>query len=129
MSTMTAARPKIKPTRRTARSDAPFGAGLTRFVPFAVTAPGYVEPSDEDNAWAAANLNDEPEPYWDAMAEEAAYLAWCEAMTPPPAGHCRSCGEPAETDRDGLCDRCEREGIAATIAGENGRAGLGYRVF
>lgn len=64
------------------------------------------------------------------LEEQALQAAWDDQFNDSiPVGHCRSCGELAEVDRDGLCERCEREGTAATIAGENGRAGLGYRVF
>ena len=31
-------------------------------------------PSAEDAEWAAENLNDDPEPDWDAMAEESAAM-------------------------------------------------------
>ena len=129
MSTMTTARRTVnrKPARRTARPSAPFGAGLFRFVPFAVTAAGYVEPSDADRAAASAMFNDEPD--YDQLAGEAAFLDACEALTPPPAGYCRSCGKPAETLSYGYCDACDDAGTEATIAGENGRAGLGYHVF
>jgi hypothetical protein len=44
---MCVATPEVKPVRRTARPVAPFGSGLVRFIPFAVSAPGFIEPSDE----------------------------------------------------------------------------------
>lgn len=121
MSTMTPARPKIKPTRRTARPAVPFGTGV-------FPRPARFEPSAEDRAAAAAMFADD-EPDYDTLAGEAAFLASCEAMTPPPAGYCRSCGELAEALSHGLCDACDDAGTEATIKGENGRAGLGYRVF
>lgn len=54
---MCLATPKVKAARKTPRPDRPFGQGILRFVPFAVTAPGFIEPSDEDRAWAAYHLN------------------------------------------------------------------------
>jgi hypothetical protein len=120
---------RVKSTRHTSRPAAPFGAGLTRFVAFAVTAPGFVDPSDEDKAAAAAMFARDDEPDYDLFAGEAAFLASCEAMTPPPVGHCRSCGQPSEALSYGLCDACDDAGTEATIKGENGRAGPGYRVF
>ena len=119
---------RVKPARRTARSSAPFGAGLVRFVPFAVTAPGYVEPSDADKSAAAAMFAD-AEPDFDMLAGEAAFIASSEALTSPPATRCRSCGELADVNAVGYCDRCDDLGTDATIKGQNGRAGLGYRVF
>ncbi len=52
-----------------------------------------------------------------------------EALTPPPSTRCRSCGELAEINRAGYCDACDDAGTEATIKGQNGRAGLGYRVY
>ena len=121
------ASPKVKPARRTARPSAPFGSGLFRFVAFAVTAAGYAEPSDADRAAAATMFTGEPD--YDQLAGEAAYLDSCAALTPPPVEVCRSCGELAEISRAGYCDACDDAGTEATIAGVNGRAGLGYRVF
>ena len=71
---------RVKPTRRTARPDRPFASGLTYFVPAPVLAPGFVEPSPEDRAWAAVHLNaDEPEmsdeEADDLAAESAAFDA------------------------------------------------------
>jgi hypothetical protein len=120
---------KVKATRRNARPAAPFGSGLVRYVAFAVTAPGFVEPSDEDRAWAAREFADGPEPDYDTLAGEATALAAMEALSPPPAGTCRSCGQPVDSPSDVYCDACDDAGTEATIKGENGRAGLGYRVF
>jgi hypothetical protein len=106
-----------------------FGHGLVRFVAFAVVAPGFVEPSDEDKAAAAAMFADGPESDYDLLAGEAAFLASCDALSPPPAGICRSCGQPAEGLTYGYCFACDDAGTEATVKGENGRAGLGYQVF
>jgi hypothetical protein len=63
MSTMIrAARPQVKAARHTARPVASFGAGLLRFVPFAVTAPGFAEPSDADRAAVGQMFADDAEP-------------------------------------------------------------------
>lgn len=52
-----------------------FGQGLLRFVPAAVTAPGFVEPSEDDRRAAAAMFgrDDDGIPY-DVLAGEAAYI-------------------------------------------------------
>lgn len=50
---------RVKPARRTARSNRPFGAGLTHYIPFAVIAGNFLEPSDEDKAAAAAMFADD----------------------------------------------------------------------
>ena len=48
----------------------------------------------------------------------------------PAAGHCLNCGDRCDDlTREGLCDRCDTLATDATTAGQNGRAGLGYRVF
>jgi hypothetical protein len=122
--------PPVKPTRRTGRPSAPFGAGLFCFVPFAVLAPGFVEPSDADRAVVGQMFADDAEPDFDRMAEESAYLASLESLEPPLADVCRSCGQPAELDdRYGRCDACDRAGTDASSACVNERFGLGRRVF
>ena len=118
------ASPKIKTTRKTTRPDRPFGSGILRFIPL---SRGF-EPSDADRAAAAQMFADATEPDWDRLAGEAAYIAASEALTPPPSTRCRSCGELAEVNAVGRCDDCDERGTDATIAGQNGRAGLGYRV-
>jgi hypothetical protein len=115
---------KVKATRHSARLAAPFGAGLTRYVPDA----GRMPFTQADLDWAAAAFADDAGPDYDRLAGEAAFLASYEAMTPPPTGICRSCGQPAETLTYGYCDACDEAGTQATIKGANGRAGLGYRV-
>jgi hypothetical protein len=116
---------KAKVTRHSHRPAAPFGAGILRFVPL---SRGF-EPSADDRRAAAQMFADAGEPDYDVLAGEAAALASMEALSPPPAGLCRSCGELAESLTYGYCDACDDAGTEATIKGQNGRAGLGYRVF
>ena len=127
MSIIRYCRPPVKPTRRTPRPTVAFGAGLLCYVPLAVLAPGFAEPSDEDRAVVAEMFAD-AEPDYDAMADEAAYLASLESLDPPP-GICRSCGQAADDLTGGRCDACDRAGTDATIACVNARFGLGKRVF
>jgi hypothetical protein len=48
----------------------------------------------------------------------------------PATGHCLNCGDRCDDlTTQGLCDRCDTLATEATTAGQNGRAGLGYRVF
>ena len=48
----------------------------------------------------------------------------------PATGHCLNCGDRCDDlTAQGLCDRCDTLATDATTAGQNGRAGLGYRVF
>jgi hypothetical protein len=117
MATIAATHTVVKSRPATGR----FGAGILRFVPM---SRGF-EPSDEDRRAAAQMFGDASEPDYDLLAGEAAFLASMEALSPPPAGFCLSCGEPAEAL---YCDACDAAGTEATIKGENGRAGLGYRV-
>jgi hypothetical protein len=50
--------------------------------------------------------------------------------TLPATGHCLLCGDRCDDlTFQGLCDRCDDLACNAAIAGENARAGLGYRVF
>jgi hypothetical protein len=116
---------KVKATRHSRRPAAPFGSGILRVVPM---SRGF-EPSADDRRAAAQMFADDGEPDYDLLAGEAAFLASCEALTPPPAGNCLSCGELAETLTYGYCDACDDAGTEATIKGQNARAGLGYRVF
>lgn len=118
MSTMTAARLKIKPTRRTARPDAPFGAGLTRFVPFAVLAPGFVEPSDEDRAAVGPLFAGGAD--WDARA-------WSDAH----GTHCEMCDRPVERGElvGGLCSACQDAAEEAMMTCQYGAVGLGWRSY
>lgn len=100
----------VKPHRRTPRPDAPFGAGLVRFV----------EPSPE-----SFDVEPPMEPDLDAIA----YDDFCRAMTPPPLV-CRSCGGWTGVRTWGMCPDCfERAADDATVASANYAAGLGYRVF
>jgi hypothetical protein len=114
---------------KTRPADRRFGAGLLAFVPFAVTYPDHFEPSDADRRWAAAFARDD-EPGYDLLANESAAIDAMSALTPPPAVEsCRSCGRPAEVDRDGLCDACGRVAGEIGTATINRRFGLGNRAF
>lgn len=92
---------KSKPTRRTARPDAPFGAGILPYRP----SSGRMPYTAEDLAWAAQAFAD-PEPDWDQLAGEAAFLDTLEALTPAPVDRCRSCGELSEALAGGRCPEC-----------------------
>jgi hypothetical protein len=116
---------RVKPSRHTARPDAPFGAGI---LP---TASRRFEPSDEDRAWAAqffGQLEDERR----ELEERALQAQWDDQFvgTIPMTGHCLLCGDRCDDlTVQGLCDRCDDLACEAAIKGENARAGLGYRVF
>src|SRR5689334_5792465 len=103
MSTMTAARLKIKPTRRTA----PFGTGVyptrTRF-----------EPSEDDRRWAAQAFGDDA-PDWDARL--AAGIETCEV-----------CGRPTEPGEleCGLCCVCMTRAEEATMRSQYAGVGMGW---
>jgi hypothetical protein len=118
MSTMTAARSKIKPTRRTARPDAPFGAGILRFVPLAVTCPDHFEPSELDRAAAAAMFGADAD--WSArMAADAN------------GDDCEACGRPVGRGEleGGLCNVCQCRAEEATTASLYYSAGMGWRSY
>jgi hypothetical protein len=66
------------------------------------------------------------------LEEQAEQAAWDDRFNRGfPAGCCQLCGEPAdELDPvHELCSGCLTAAENAGVAGENGRAGLGYRVF
>jgi hypothetical protein len=108
----------VKPTRRTARPFAPFGAGLVHYVPFAVAAADFVEPSDEDKAAAAALFSADAD--WSArMAADAN------------GDHCEACGRPVERGEleGGLCNVCQCRAEEATIASLYGSVGMGFRSY
>ncbi len=66
------------------------------------------------------------------LEEQALQAAWDDQFNAglPAAGHCLMCGDPCDDlTFQGLCDRCDDLACDATIAGQNARAGLGYRVF
>jgi hypothetical protein len=107
-----------------------FGAGLLCYVPFAVLAPGFIEPSDEDRAAVGAMFADDEQAT--RLDEQALQAAWDDQFrdVPPPAGICSACGDDAEELSWGLCPDCLDDAAThAAIAGQNERAGLGYRVF
>lgn len=111
MSTMTAARLKIKPTRRPARPAAPFGAGV-------FPRPTRFEPSDEDRAAAAAMFGDDAD--WSArMAADAN------------GDDCEACGRPVERGEleGGLCNVCQCRAEEATMASLYYSAGMGWRSY
>jgi hypothetical protein len=102
------------------KSDRPFGTlpARERRMPY----------TQADLDWAAQSFG-ELEDYRQ-LEEQALQAQWDDQFRGTiSAGFCRSCGELAEVDRDGLCADCERAGTEATIKGENHRAGLGYRTF
>jgi hypothetical protein len=109
---------RVKPTRRTARPHRPFAAGLTRFVSYAVTAPGFVEPSDEDRAAVGAMFADDAD--WSArMAADAN------------GDECEACGRPAEHGElvGGLCDVCQGRAEEATMEYLYDSAGIGWPTY
>ncbi len=66
------------------------------------------------------------------LEERAQEAAWYDQFngTFPEAGLCLMCRERCDDlNFQGLCDRCHDLATDATIAGQNARAGLGYRVF
>jgi hypothetical protein len=66
------------------------------------------------------------------LEERALQARWDDRFvgTLPVTGHCLLCGDRCDNlTPQGLCDRCDDAAYEATIAGENARAGLGYRVF
>jgi hypothetical protein len=109
MSTMTAARPKSKPTRRTARPAAPFGAGV-------FPRPARSGPSDADRRWAAQTFGDDAD--WDVRL--AAGLDACEA-----------CGRPVGRGEleQGLCDVCMSRAEEHTMASQYAAPGMGWRSY
>jgi hypothetical protein len=126
---------RVKPTRRTARPAAPFGAGI-------LPRPTRFQPTDEDRAAAVLMFADDadwdvrladaeqPEPDYDMLAGEAATLDAMCALTPPPAGLCKTCGEPSEALSWGMCPDCYDDAATdAAIACVNSLHGLGRRVF
>ena len=134
----------VKATRKTHRRPGSFGSGILASRPSA-RLDGLLSDLDEigelfarddaelerelgriavDAAWAA------DENWYDQMANmralEDAYEAGLSV-----ADRCSLCNLPG-LDLDpatNLCDRCTDRAIDASIAGENGRAGIGYHVF
>ena len=103
------------------KSDPTFGRGIDR-RPFV--------PDLDDLAWAAQAFGDaEADRELEARAQQA---AWDDQFTNAyPAGCCQLCGEPSDQldPVHELCPECLDRAEFATIAGQNERAGLGYRVF
>lgn len=120
MSILRINRPPVKPARRTARPAAPFGDRV--FAPRGGRQPFTAA----DLRWAAQAFAADDEPDYDQMAGEAAYLASLESLEPP-VGHCRSCGQPAETNENGWCQGCDAMADEIGVASTNLRFGLGNR--
>jgi hypothetical protein len=103
------------------KPDPAFGRGIDRrpFVP---------SPADLD--WAAQCFGDaESDRELEARAEQA---RWDDQFAGAfPAGCCQLCGEPSKQldPVHELCPECLDRAEYATLAGQNERAGLGYRVF
>jgi hypothetical protein len=101
---------RVKPTRHSARSATPFGAGIyparTRF-----------EPSDDDRRWAAQTFGDD-DPDWDVRL--ACGIETCEA-----------CGRPVEPGEleQGLCCECMSRAEEASIASMYYSAGMGWHTY
>ena len=103
------------------KSDRPFGRGIAH-RPFV--------PDLDDLDWAAQFFGDaEADRELEARAQQA---AWDDQFTGAyPAGCCQLCGEPSNQldPVHELCPGCLDRAEFATIAGQNERAGLGYRIF
>jgi hypothetical protein len=100
------------------RKPARFGAGLSVFVPFAVTAPGFIEPSDADRAAVGSLFADIAD--WDARPAADASGDDCEA-----------CGRPVERGElvGGLCNVCQCRAEEATMASQYAAAGMGWKSY
>ena len=104
------------------KSDRPFGT-----LPARERRQPYTQ---ADLDWAAqtfGEIEDERR-----IEEQALQAAWDDQFNDSltPAGHCLMCGDRCDDlTFQGLCDRCDDLACEATIAGQNARAGLGYRVF
>ena len=73
--------------------------------------------SEEENRW---------------LEEQALQAAWDDQFNDiiPAPGFCQLCGDRCDDPTfQGLCEPCDDLACDATIAGQNERAGLGYRVF
>jgi hypothetical protein len=83
-----------------------------------------------DLDWTAQAFADaESDREFEARALDA---AWDDQFNDsiPTTGHCLLCGDRCDDlTVQGLCDRCDTLATDATTAGQNGHAGLGYRVF
>ena len=87
-------------------------------------------PTPEDLAWNAQYLGDlEADRLLEEQALQAEWDAKFDGSFPPDV--CQMCGKPADwlDPIHGLCNECDDLATNATIAGQNGRAGLGYCVF
>jgi hypothetical protein len=108
-------------------------------APVKSARPFGTPPSSEDlEPYTAQDLQDAAEKSGDSdeenrrLEEQALQAAWDDRfiVTIPAAGVCQMCGDACDDlTFQGLCDRCDDLACEATIAGQNARAGLGYRVF
>lgn len=98
--------PRVKPTRRSPRTLAPFAAGL-------FARRERFQPSAEDAAWAAQVFGADAD--WDVRLMTG--LETCEA-----------CGRPTPCGAlvGGLCEHCEARAEEASQASLYYSAGLGY---
>jgi hypothetical protein len=87
-------------------------------------------PDLDDLAWAAQAFGDaESDRELETRAQQA---AWDDQFAGAfPADCCQLCGEPSDQldPVHELCPECLDRAEFATLAGQNERAGLGYRVF
>ena len=94
-------------------------------------APEDLEPSTAQDLQDAADMfGDAEDDSW--LEEQALQAAWDDQFnaTIPAPGFCQLCGDRCDDlTFQGLCDRCDDLACEATVAGQNERAGLGYRVF
>ncbi len=83
-----------------------------------------------DLDWAAQAFGDAEADRW--LEEQAEQARWDDQFNRTfPAGLCQLCGEPSNQldPVHELCPECLDRAEFATLAGQNERAGLGYRVF
>ena len=109
---------------RPVKSGRPFGRGNP-----SVHCRPFV-PTLEDLDWAAEFFGDLEDAR--RLEEQALEATWYDQFNDsiPQTGHCLNCGDRCDDlTIQGLCDGCDDLATNATIAGQNGRAGLGYRVF
>ena len=98
---------------------------------------GTLPARERRQPYTAQDQQDAAQMFGDAEAdrrleEQALESAWYDQFndTIPATGHCLLCGDRCDDlTFQGLCDRCDDLAMAATTAGQNARAGLGYFVF
>jgi hypothetical protein len=110
---------------RPVKPDRTFGRGLLPSLEDLMPHAGP-DLQDADSIFADDDCDDA------SLEERAQQAAWDDQFAGyfPTTGRGLLCGRPShDLDMHGLCDPCSDLACNATIAGENGRAGLGYRVF